>query len=52
MIRAKLYQAFLFSGGTNGRMSSGDELIEMEFLGLDEGTDHEFLESPTPAAQS
>jgi hypothetical protein len=46
IIRVKLYQAFLMSGGANGRMSRGDELIEMEFLGLEDG-DHEFLEAPT-----
>jgi hypothetical protein len=46
IIRVKLYQAFLMSGGPNGRLSRGDELIEMEFFGLDDG-DHEFLEAPT-----
>lgn len=34
------------SGGPNGRLSRGDELIEMEFFGLNDG-DHEFLEAPT-----
>lgn len=46
IIRVRLYQAFLMSGGANGRMSRGDELIEMEFVGLEDG-DHEFLEAPT-----
>eukprot|EP00934_Nitzschia_sp_Nitz4_P003293 Nitzschia sp. Nitz4//scaffold74_size92883//6084//8896//NITZ4_004808-RA/size92883-augustus-gene-0.1-mRNA-1//1//CDS//3329557550//3283//frame0 len=32
LIRVKLYQAFLLSGGANGKLSSGDELIELEFL--------------------
>ena len=47
VIRVKLYQAFLMSGGVNGRLSRGDELIEMEFLGREEVGDHEFLEAPT-----
>ncbi len=46
IVRVKLYQAFLMSGGPNGRLYRGDELIEMEFLGSD-GGDHEFLEAPT-----
>ena len=46
-IRVKLYQAFLLSGGANGLLSRGDELIEMEFLGLEDDRDHEFLEAPT-----
>jgi hypothetical protein len=35
------------SGGSNGRLYRGDELIEMEFVGLEEDGDHEFLEAPT-----
>lgn len=46
IVRVKLYQAFLLSGGPNGRLSRGDELIEMEFMGMGDG-DHEFLEAPT-----
>lgn len=42
----KLYQAFLLSGGANGRLWRGDELVEMEFVGS-EDEDHEFLEAPT-----
>jgi hypothetical protein len=45
----KLFQAFLLSGGANGRIARGDELLEMEFMegdGLEE-IDHEFLEPPT-----
>jgi hypothetical protein len=48
-VRVKFYQAFLLSGGTNGRLARGDELLEMEFLegeGLEDGS-HEFLEAPT-----
>jgi len=31
MVRAKLYQAFLLSGGPHGRLACGDELLLMEF---------------------
>ena len=47
MIRVKLYQAFVMSGGSNARLYRGDEIIEMEFWGMDEAGDHEFLEAPT-----
>ena len=30
-VQAKVFQAFLLSGGTGGRLSRGDALIEMEF---------------------
>jgi hypothetical protein len=49
IVRVKLFQAFLLSGGANGRIARGDELLEMEFMegdGLEE-IDHEFLEPPT-----
>ena len=48
VVRAKLFQAFLISGGPNGRLAKGDELLEMAFLGdgLENG-DHDFLEAPT-----
>ena len=49
VVRVKLFQAFLLSGGANGRLSRGDEMVEMEFVegeGLEE-IDHEFLEPPT-----
>ena len=28
----KLFQAFLLSGGTNGRLTRGDALVEIEFF--------------------
>lgn len=31
-VRAKLFQAFLLSGGPNGRLAKGDALVELEFL--------------------
>ena len=46
----KLFQAFLLSGGPNGRLARGDELVELEFIEGDcanEGVDHEYLEPPT-----
>ena len=43
-VRAKSFQAFLLSGGPNGRLARGDELFEMEFT---EG-DREFYSSPDP----
>ena len=46
VVRVKLYQAFLLSGGANGRIWRGDELLEMGFMGA-EDEDHEFLEAPT-----
>jgi len=48
MIRVKWYQAFVMSGGSRARLYRGDELIEMEFYGMEEAGDHEFLEAPTP----
>ena len=49
VVRVKLFQAFLLSGGANGRLARGDELLEMEFMEGDglEDIDHEFLEPPT-----
>lgn len=35
------------SGGSRGRLFRGDEIIEMEFIGIDEDGTHEFLEAPT-----
>lgn len=46
MIRVKLYQAFVMSGGSNARLYRGDEIIEMEFCGMEEAGEHEFLEAP------
>lgn len=46
----KLFQAFLLSGGANGRIAKGDELVELEFVEGNcaaEGLDHEYLEPPT-----
>jgi hypothetical protein len=44
-VRAKLFQAFLLSGGPSGRMARGDALVELEFLGEpvddDDGDDDE-----------
>jgi hypothetical protein len=34
-VRAKLYQAFLMSGGTSGRIVRGNALVAMEFLDAD-----------------
>jgi hypothetical protein len=31
VVRVKLYQAFLLSGGPYGRLARGDELVLMEF---------------------
>jgi hypothetical protein len=44
----KLFQAFLLSGGPNGRLARGDELVELEFVGdgPDE-IDRAYLEPPT-----
>ena len=36
VVRVKLYQAFLLSGGANGRIWRGDELLEMEFMGAED----------------
>jgi hypothetical protein len=49
MVRVKLYQAFLLSGGPNGRLAIGDELLLMEFSKGDdiEDVQNEFLELPT-----
>jgi hypothetical protein len=47
MIHVKLYQAFVLSGGSNARLYRGDELIEMEFFGMEEDGDRVFLEAPT-----
>lgn len=49
VVRVKLFQAFLLSGGLNGRLARGDELVEMEFMegsGAEE-VDLELLEPPT-----
>ena len=49
IVRVKLFQAFLLSGGSKGRIVRGDELVEMEFF-EGEGTigvHPENLESPT-----
>lgn len=49
IVRVKLYQAFLLSGGPYGRLASGDELLLMEFSKGDtvEDVQNEFLELPT-----
>ena len=49
VVRVKLFQAFFLSGGFNGRLARGDELVEMEFIdgsGAEEA-DLELLEPPT-----
>jgi hypothetical protein len=49
VVRVKLFQAFLLSGGSNGRLARGDALVEMEFIegsGAEE-VDVELLEPPT-----
>jgi hypothetical protein len=46
-VRAKLFQAFLLSGGPSGRMARGDALVELEFLDPvlnDDGDDEELEE--------
>mmetsp|Transcript_17713 Transcript_17713/g.32760 ORF Transcript_17713/g.32760 Transcript_17713/m.32760 type:complete len:500 (+) Transcript_17713:2-1501(+) len=49
IVRVKLYQAFLLSGGPNGRLVSGDELLLMEFSKGEgvEDVQNESLEPPT-----
>ncbi|KAL3920638.1 MAG: hypothetical protein SGILL_003158 [Bacillariaceae sp.] len=49
IVRVKLYQGFLLSGGPYGRLASGDELLLMEFsTGEDvEEVENEALEPPT-----
>ena len=49
VVRIKVFQAFLLSGGVNGRLAKGDEVLEMEFVEGDdlEEIEHEFLEPPT-----
>jgi hypothetical protein len=49
VVRVKLFQAFLLSGGANGRLARGDELVEMEFVEGEgvEDFDHDYLEPPT-----
>ena len=46
----KFFQAFLLSGGPNGRLARGDELVELEFVEgkySEEVVDHAYLEPPT-----
>jgi hypothetical protein len=47
--KVKIFQAFLLSGGANGRLARGDEVFEMEFADGDslENLDPRFLEVPT-----
>jgi hypothetical protein len=49
VVRVKLFQAFFLSGGFNGRLARGDELVEMEFIDGSGGeeADLELLEPPT-----
>ena len=49
IVRVKLYQGFLLSGGQYGRLASGDELLLMEFSKPDdvEDVENEALEPPT-----
>eukprot|EP00980_Cylindrotheca_fusiformis_P007053 scaffold1481_cov137-Cylindrotheca_fusiformis.AAC.7 len=49
VVRAKLFQAFLLSGGANGKLARGDEVFEMEFADGDSVDQSElrFLEVPT-----
>lgn len=49
-VKVKSFQAFLLSGGPNGRLARGDELLEMEFTEGDKKSsnhDPKFLELPT-----
>jgi hypothetical protein len=46
-VRAKLFQAFLLSGGPSGRMARGEALVELEFMDPvfhDDGDDEELEE--------
>jgi hypothetical protein len=49
VVRVKVFQAFLLSGGVNGRFAKGDELMEIEFMEGDdsEEMEHEVLEHHT-----
>jgi hypothetical protein len=48
-VKVKHFQVFLLSGGQNGRLARGDELLEMEFSGGDAlgNLKHDSLEGPT-----
>lgn len=53
-VRAKLFQAFLLSGGPSGRLMRGDAIVELDFLGnaqaeyLASGSDEESLDDEGP----
>jgi hypothetical protein len=49
IVRVKLYQAFLLSGGPYGRLASGDELLLMEFSKA-EGVEDVRIEALEPPA--
>ncbi|KAG7363977.1 PH domain containing protein [Nitzschia inconspicua] len=49
IVRVKLYQAFLLSGGQTGRLASGDELLLMEFSKA-EGVEDVAIEALEPPA--
>ena len=49
IVRVKLYQAFLLSGGPQGRLACGDELLLMECSAGEgvEDVQSEFFQPPT-----
>lgn len=49
IVRVKVYQAFLLSGGQSGRIASGDELLLMEFSKA-EGVEDVPIETLEPPA--
>jgi hypothetical protein len=49
IVRVKLYQAFLLSGGPHGRLASGDELLLME-VSKAEGVEDVNIEALEPPA--
>ena len=49
IVRVKLYQAFLMSGGMYGRLACGDELLLMEFSKA-EGVEDVRIEALEPPA--
>jgi len=50
IVRVKLYQAFLLSGGQYGRLACGDELLLMEFSARDGADDAQDLFSQAPTS--
>ncbi|GAX19221.1 hypothetical protein FisN_4Lh194 [Fistulifera solaris] len=42
-VQVTWYQAFLMSGGSSGKINSGDALIELDFVDKEEDTDEEYV---------